>query len=58
MTSEDYYSDPYAHYANTKEEERSKEIFRKAIYENLHLFNNKIIMAIGCGTGDFVYISS
>jgi hypothetical protein len=36
----------------------SKEIFRKAIYENSHLFNNKIIMVIGCGTGYFVYISS
>jgi Ribosomal protein L11 methyltransferase (PrmA) len=53
-TSKDYYFDSYAHHAiheeMLKDEVRTKT-YEMAIMQNKHLFQNKIILDVGCGTG-------
>jgi len=54
MTSKDYYFDSYAHFG-IHEEMLKDEVrtctYRNAIYHNKHLFKDKIVLDIGCGTG-------
>lgn len=53
-TSKDYYFDSYAHFGiheeMLKDEVRTLSYMR-AIEENAHLFKDKIVLDIGCGTG-------
>jgi protein arginine N-methyltransferase 1 len=53
-TSKDYYFDSYAHHA-IHEEMLKDEVrtctYRSAILDNPHLFENKIVLDVGCGTG-------
>jgi Ribosomal protein L11 methyltransferase (PrmA) len=53
-TSKDYYFDSYAHHAiheeMLKDEVRTKT-YEMAIMQNKHLFQDKIILDVGCGTG-------
>ncbi|KAJ3341711.1 type I protein arginine N-methyltransferase Rmt1 [Gonapodya sp. JEL0774] len=54
MTSKDYYFDSYAHFGI--HEEMIKDTvrtssYRNAIYQNKHLFKDKIVLDVGCGTG-------
>jgi hypothetical protein len=53
-TSRDYYFDSYAHHAiheeMLKDEVRTKT-YEMAIMQNKHLFQDKIILDVGCGTG-------
>jgi protein arginine N-methyltransferase 1 len=54
MTSKDYYFDSYAHFGI--HEEMLKDTvrtysYRDAIYNNRHLFQGKVVLDIGCGTG-------
>lgn len=50
----DYYFDSYGHFGiheeMLKDEVRTKS-YRNAIYNNKHLFKDKIVLDIGCGTG-------
>jgi protein arginine N-methyltransferase 1 len=50
----DYYFDSYGHFGiheeMLKDEVRTKS-YRSAIYNNKHLFQDKIVLDIGCGTG-------
>ena len=52
-TSRDYYFDSYAHHAiheeMLKDEVRTKT-YQRAIMDNTHLFKDKIVMDVGCGT--------
>jgi len=54
MTSADYYFDSYSHFGiheeMLKDEIRTKS-YRDAIYQNKHLFKNKVVLDVGCGTG-------
>ncbi|XP_003746612.1 protein arginine N-methyltransferase 1-like [Galendromus occidentalis] len=54
MTSKDYYFDSYAHFG-IHEEMLKDEVrtctYRDAMYHNMHLFKNKVVLDIGCGTG-------
>ncbi|KAI9499400.1 S-adenosyl-L-methionine-dependent methyltransferase [Zychaea mexicana] len=54
MTSKDYYFDSYAHFGiheeMLKDEVRTLS-YRSAIYNNKHLFKDKIVLDVGCGTG-------
>lgn len=53
-TSKDYYFDSYSHYAIHEEmlkDEVRTQTYRKAILWNPHLFENKVVMDVGCGTG-------
>lgn len=54
MTSKDYYFDSYAHYGiheeMLKDEVRTKA-YKNAILFNRHLFKDKIVLDVGCGTG-------
>lgn len=54
LTSRDYYSDSYAHFGiheeMLKDEVRTKT-YRNAIYNNRHIFQDKIVLDVGCGTG-------
>nr|CAG8567184.1 8670_t:CDS:2 [Entrophospora candida] len=54
MTSKDYYFDSYAHFGiheeMLKDEVRTLS-YRTAIYQNKHLFKDKIVLDIGSGTG-------
>ncbi|KAI8141066.1 S-adenosyl-L-methionine-dependent methyltransferase [Fennellomyces sp. T-0311] len=54
MTSKDYYFDSYAHFGiheeMLKDEVRTLS-YRAAIYNNKHLFKDKIVLDVGCGTG-------
>jgi protein arginine N-methyltransferase 1 len=54
MTSKDYYFDSYAHFGiheeMLKDEVRTMS-YRNSIYHNTHLFKNKIVLDVGCGTG-------
>jgi len=54
LTSQDYYFDTYAHI--NKHEEMLKDTmrtntFKNAIYHNKHLFRDKVVLDVGCGTG-------
>ena len=53
-TSQDYYFDSYAHHAiheeMLKDEVRTKT-YEMAICQNKHLFHDKIVLDVGCGTG-------
>eukprot|EP01100_Stratorugosa_tubuloviscum_P000627 TRINITY_DN1135_c3_g1_i1.p1 TRINITY_DN1135_c3_g1~~TRINITY_DN1135_c3_g1_i1.p1 ORF type:complete len:360 (-),score=132.56 TRINITY_DN1135_c3_g1_i1:95-1174(-) len=50
----DYYFDSYAHYGiheeMLKDEIRTKS-YKNAIFANKHLFEGKVILDVGCGTG-------
>ncbi|KAL1918597.1 uncharacterized protein VTP21DRAFT_2619 [Calcarisporiella thermophila] len=54
LTSKDYYFDSYAHFGiheeMLKDEVRTLS-YRAAIYQNRHLFKDKIVLDVGCGTG-------
>ncbi|KAJ3100149.1 Protein arginine N-methyltransferase 1 [Phlyctochytrium bullatum] len=54
MTSKDYYFDSYAHYGiheeMLKDEVRTMS-YRNSIYMNQHLFKDKVVLDVGCGTG-------
>ncbi|GJJ06270.1 type I protein arginine N-methyltransferaseRmt1 [Clathrus columnatus] len=54
MTSQDYYADSYAHFGI--HEEMLKDTvrtlsYRNAVYNNSHLFQDKTVLDVGCGTG-------
>ncbi|OBZ67183.1 Protein arginine N-methyltransferase 1 [Grifola frondosa] len=54
MTSRDYYADSYAHFGI--HEEMLKDSvrtgsYRNAIINNPHLFKDKLVLDVGCGTG-------
>lgn len=54
MTSKDYYFDSYAHFGIHEEmlkDEVRTLTYRNSMYHNSHLFKNKIVLDIGCGTG-------
>lgn len=54
MTSKDYYFDSYAHFGIHEEmlkDEVRTLTYRNAIYQNRHLFKNKVVMDVGSGTG-------
>lgn len=54
ITSRDYYFDSYSHYAIHEEmlkDETRTATYRKAIDWNQHLFHDKVVMDVGCGTG-------
>ncbi|KAI9363462.1 S-adenosyl-L-methionine-dependent methyltransferase [Zopfochytrium polystomum] len=54
MTSKDYYFDSYAHFG-IHEEMLKDEVrtisYRNSIYQNPHLFKDKVVLDVGCGTG-------
>ncbi|KAI8089193.1 S-adenosyl-L-methionine-dependent methyltransferase [Halteromyces radiatus] len=54
LTSKDYYFDSYAHFG-IHEEMLKDEVrtisYRESIYRNKHLFEGKIVLDVGCGTG-------
>lgn len=53
-TKKDYYFDSYSHFGiheeMLKDEVRTMS-YRNAIYRNRHLFEDKVVLDIGCGTG-------
>ena len=54
LTSQDYYFDHYAHFS--RHEEMLKDsvrtgTYRHAIFNNKHLFRDKVVLEVGCGTG-------
>merc|ERR1719479_882364 len=54
MTSKDYYFDSYAHFGIHEEmlkDEVRTLTYRNSMYNNKHLFKNKIVLDVGCGTG-------
>lgn len=54
MTSKDYYFDSYSHYSIHEEmlkDEIRTSTYKKAIELNHHLFQDKVVMDVGCGTG-------
>eukprot|EP00123_Amoebidium_parasiticum_P013789 comp22151_c1_seq1/m.32447 comp22151_c1_seq1/g.32447 ORF comp22151_c1_seq1/g.32447 comp22151_c1_seq1/m.32447 type:complete len:352 (-) comp22151_c1_seq1:63-1118(-) len=54
MTSADYYFDSYAHFGiheeMIKDEVRTRS-YRDSIEKNKHLFKDKVVLDVGCGTG-------
>ncbi len=54
MTSKDYYADSYAHFGiheeMLKDEVRTLS-YRNAIMNSPHLFKDKVVLDVGCGTG-------
>ncbi|KAI9013209.1 S-adenosyl-L-methionine-dependent methyltransferase [Gaertneriomyces semiglobifer] len=54
LTSKDYYFDSYAHFGiheeMLKDEVRTLS-YRNSIYQNQHLFKDKVVLDVGCGTG-------
>ncbi|EIW69376.1 hypothetical protein TREMEDRAFT_62243 [Tremella mesenterica DSM 1558] len=54
MTSRDYYADSYAHFGiheeMLKDQVRTLS-YRNAIMQNPHLFKDKVVLDVGCGTG-------
>ena len=54
MTSKDYYFDSYSHFGiheeMIKDEVRTRS-YMNAIEQNGHLFKDKVVLDIGCGTG-------
>ena len=54
MTSKDYYFDSYAHFGIHEEmlkDEVRTLTYRNSMVNNPHLFKDKIVLDIGCGTG-------
>ncbi|XP_014260190.1 protein arginine N-methyltransferase 1 [Cimex lectularius] len=54
MTSKDYYFDSYAHFGIHEEmlkDEVRTLTYRNSIYHNKHLFKDKVVLDVGCGTG-------
>ncbi|KAK6177341.1 hypothetical protein SNE40_015460 [Patella caerulea] len=54
MTSKDYYFDSYAHFGIHEEmlkDEVRTLTYRNSMYYNKHLFKDKIVLDVGCGTG-------
>lgn len=54
MTSRDYYFDSYAHFGIHEEmlkDEVRTLTYRNSMYHNRHLFQGKIVMDVGSGTG-------
>lgn len=54
MTSADYYFDSYAHFGIHEEmikDEVRTSTYRNAMYYNRHLFRDKVVLDVGCGTG-------
>ncbi|XP_070559251.1 protein arginine N-methyltransferase 1-like [Ptychodera flava] len=54
MTSRDYYFDSYAHFGIHEEmlkDEVRTLTYRNAMYHNRHLFKDKVVLDVGCGTG-------
>jgi protein arginine N-methyltransferase 1 len=54
ITSADYYFDSYAHFGIHEEMLKDSvrtETYRRAIVNNKHLFKDKIVLDLGCGTG-------
>jgi len=54
MTSKDYYFDSYAHFGIHEEmlkDEVRTLTYRNSMINNKHLFKDKIVLDIGCGTG-------
>ena len=54
MTSKDYYFDSYSHFGIHEEMLKDRvrtEAYMNAIYNNKHLFRNKVVLDVGCGTG-------
>ena len=52
-TSKDYYFDSYAHHAIHEEmlkDDVRTRTYEKAILQNRHLFHNKVVLDVGCGT--------
>lgn len=53
-TSANYYFDSYSHFGiheeMLKDEVRTKS-YRNVIYQNRHIFHDKIVLDVGCGTG-------
>ena len=53
-TSKDYYFDSYSHFGiheeMLKDEVRTRS-YMNAIEQNGHLFKDKVVLDIGCGTG-------
>ena len=53
-TSRDYYFDSYSHYGIHEEmlkDEVRTRTYQNAILNNKHIFKNKIVLDVGCGTG-------
>ncbi|GMK58803.1 hypothetical protein CspeluHIS016_0602450 [Cutaneotrichosporon spelunceum] len=54
MTSRDYYADSYAHFGiheeMLKDQVRTMS-YRNSIIQNKHLFKDKVVLDVGCGTG-------
>ncbi|TXT07110.1 hypothetical protein VHUM_03280 [Vanrija humicola] len=54
MTSKDYYADSYAHFGiheeMLKDQVRTLS-YRNSIVQNKHLFKDKVVLDVGCGTG-------
>lgn len=54
MTSKDYYFDSYAHFGIHEEmlkDEVRTLTYRNSMWHNKHLFKDKIVLDVGCGTG-------
>lgn len=54
MTAKDYYFDSYAHFGIHEEmlkDEVRTLTYRDSMYHNRHLFKNKVVLDVGCGTG-------
>jgi len=54
MTSKDYYADSYSHFGIHEEmlkDEVRTLTYRKSMWDNKHLFKDKIVLDVGCGTG-------
>ncbi|PVU95645.1 hypothetical protein BB561_001682 [Smittium simulii] len=54
MSSKDYYFDSYAHFGIHEEmlkDQVRTNSYRDAIMKNKHLFKDKIVLDVGCGTG-------
>lgn len=54
MSAKDYYFNSYAHFGIHEEmikDEVRTGTYRNAILENTHLFKDKIVLDVGCGTG-------
>ena len=53
MTSKDYYFDSYAHFGIHEEmlkDEVRTLTYRNSMWHNKHLFKDKIVLDVGCGT--------
>jgi len=53
-TSKDYYFDSYSHYTIHEDMLKDRvrtETYMNAIMQNKHLFKDKIVLDVGCGTG-------